>query len=348
MSNTVLARSIFGGEDGARRELAALAAVAAEGDGEQAQQSASQVGELFWYTLPMLRVSPEALAAAYQQAGIDRAHLPGPIRAADAFRRATSALERVAEAEMDGQKVHVNLLVRDAANDKERIIRQAVAEVRNAAHARLAYTPAGQFELDKASGAGTAFEMGGVCDLPDQAQALVREALTAFPGAFADAMRLLDDGHVRRAIDGLMRAEHVIGVRPSGGVYFALQSRRTVVEQLDRLFAALRLAAEGARFFAVPVIDVARQRQMVAEATLAHVRGEVDSLVREVDGILTEQAQGRKVRESTAERYLGELRRLGELVEEYRAATRDRTAEAAGALDLLRVQVSTLLSTVAE
>ena len=83
---------------------------------------------------------------------------------------------------------------------------------------------------------------------------------------------------------------------------------------------------------------------MVAEATLAHVRGEVDSLVRDVDQILTEQGQGRKVRESTAERYLGELRRIGQMVEEYRSATRDRMAEAGGALDLLRVQVATLAS----
>jgi hypothetical protein len=128
---------------------------------------------------------------------------------------------------------------------------------------------------------------------------------------------------VRRAIDGLMRAEHVIGVRPSGGVCFALQNRLRVVDQLDRLFTALR---------------------PVAEATVAHVRGEVDTLVREVDAILTEHGQGRRVRDSTAERYLEEARRLSALVEEYRAATRDRLAEAAAALDLLRVQVATLVA----
>lgn len=289
-------------------------------------------------------MSPETLAAAYDRAGIDRRYLPGPIGAADAFRRAASALERTAEAEMDGQKVHVTLLVRDAVNDKERTVRQAVAEVRDAARVRLAYTPAGQFELGKAGGHGAACELDGIYTLPYEARALVREAVAAFPGAFADALSLLDDGHVRRAVEAMMRAEHVIGVRPSGGVYFALHGRRRVVDQLDKLFIALRPVADGARFCAVPVIDVARQRQMVAEATLAHVRGEVDSLVREVDAILTEQGQGPKVRESTAERYLGELRRLAELVDEYRGATRDRLAEAAGALDLLRVQVTTLLS----
>ena len=105
--------------------------------------------------------------------------------------------------------------------------------------------------------------------------------------------------------------------------------------------------AEAARFYEVPVIDVARQRQMVAEATLAHVRGEMDTLVREVDQILTEHGQGRKVRESTAERYLEEARRLAALLEEYRAGTRDRLAEAAAALDLLRVQVAALVSVAA-
>ena len=251
-------------------------------------------------------------------------------------------MERTTEAIVCGQKVHVSLLVRDAANDKERTVRQAVAEVRNAALVRLAYVPAGQFELEKAGGHAAARELDDVLALPAEARTLVREALDAFPDAFADAMRLLDDGHVRRAIDGLMRAEHVIGVRPSGGVYFALQGRRRVVDQLDRLFAALRPVAEAARFYEVPVIDVARQRQMVAEATLAHVRGEVDTLVREVDQILTEHGQGRYRRA-----LLEEARRLSALVEEYRAAPRDRLAEATAALDLLRVQVAALVSVAA-
>jgi hypothetical protein len=351
---STLAQSVFGSEAG-RRELAAALLPETQPAAEQsevADQAADPyVGRLFWHTLPALRVSPEALAAAYDQAGIDRHYLPGPIRAADAFRRATSGLERTAEARMDGQDVHVTLLVRDAANDKERTVRQAVAEVRNAALVRLAYVPAGQFELAKASGRAAAHDLDDILALPAEARSLVREALDAFPDAFADAMRLLDDGHVRRAIDGLMRAEHVIGVRTSeeekSKVYFALQGRRRVVDQLDRLFAALRPVANGARFHEVPVIDVTRQRQMVAEATLAHVRGEVDTLVREVDQILTEQGQGRKVRESTAERYLEEARRLSALVDEYRGATRDRLAEAAAALDLLRVQVATLASVAA-
>ncbi len=340
MSSTALAQSLFGGDG--RAELAAL--MTDETPEEGLEQAVPRVGDLFWYTLPTLRVAPEDLAVAYERAGIDRRYLPGPIRASDAFRRATSGLERSADLTVGGQMQHVCLLVREAANSKERTVRQVVVEVRDAAQVRLAYTAAEQFGLDKAGGCAETVELDGIYALPTAARYLVREALAAFPGAFADALHLLDDGHVRRALEALMRAEHVIGVRPSGGVYFALHARRAVVEQLERLFAALRPVADGARFYAVPVIDVARQRQMVAEATLAHVRGEVDSLVREVDGILTEQDQGRKVRESTAERYLEEARRLSGLVDEYRAATRDRLAEAAGALDLLRVQVATLAS----
>ena len=339
MSSTAVARSLFGGDG---HELAALVTDQAEEEG--IEQAVPRVGDLFWYSLPTLRVAPEELAAVYERAGIDRRYLPGAIRAADAFRRATSGLERAADLTAGGATQHFSLLVREAANTKERTVRQVVAEVRDAAQVRLAYTPAGQFELGKADEHAEAFELDGIYELPTAARDLVREALAAFPGAFADALNLLDDGHVRRALDSLMQAEHVIGVRPSGGVYFALHGRRALVEQLDRLFAALRSVAEGARFCAVPVIDVARQRRMVAEATLAHVRGEVDSLVREVDQILTEQGQGRKVRESTAERYLGELRRIGQMVEEYRSATRDRMAEAGGALDLLRVQGATLAS----
>ena len=346
--SAALKQSIFGDQGGVR-ELAALS-VPTEGTGDkQVDQSiaAANVGELFWYTLPQLRLEMETLEAAYAKASIDRRYLPGKIQAADAFRRATSGLQQSAEAEMNGQTVRINLLVRDVGSDKARAVRQAVLEVRDAAHARLVYTPAGQFELQKAGGHGAAHELGEIRDLPAKAQDLVREALDAFPQAFADAMHLLDDGHVRRAVDAMMAAEHVISLRPSGGVYFALQHRGAVVGQLDLLFEALAAAAAGARFVSVPVIDVARQRQMLAEATLAHVRGEVESLVREMDGILTEERSGRKVRGATAQGYLQELKRLTELVGEYRAATRDRLSEASASLELLKIQVTALLTVAA-
>jgi hypothetical protein len=91
-----------------------------------------------------------------------------------------------------------------------------------------------------------------------------------------------------------------------------------------------------------------KHRAMLAAATLAHVRGEAQGLLRELGTVLEQAGRGRRVRQATAERYLEEARRLGHLVEEYRRATRDRLVEAGSDLDLLREQVVALMGAVEE
>ncbi len=344
--SVAFARSLFG-EDHGRHDLAAMVGpVEPTGDDDVDQLLASaNVGQLFWYTLPTLKITMETLRAAYKKAGIDQRWLPGEIRPADAFRRATSSLERSTEVPMDGKPMRATLMVRDVVgSDKDRVVRQAVVEVRDAAKVRLLYTPAGQFELRKQDTRADAWEMDGIETLPTSAQEMVREAVRGFASVYEDALQYLDDGHVRRAMDAMMREEHVVSVRPSGGVFFALEKRREVVRQLGDLFDGLRDAEIAGTFYAVPVINMAKQREMVAEAALVHVKGEVGSLIHEVDKILTDQAEGRRVRQSTAEGYLRELKRLSDLVGEYRAATRDHLADATGELDLLKTQVTTLLA----
>jgi hypothetical protein len=70
-----------------------------------------------------------------------------------------------------------------------------------------------------------------------------------------------------------MRAEHVMGAPPSGGVYFALQVRVLVVRKLEQLLEALRQREPVATFSPVPVVDLRKQREVVAEAAAAHVAG---------------------------------------------------------------------------
>lgn len=350
MGAGALQLSIFGRKTDEVRDLAAVVTVpgGAE-DGSQADeiQTAANVGGLFWYTLPGLKLEPAVLAEAFSKAGIDPRYLPGKIKASDAFRRATSGLKREDVDPQDGGGSKVSLLVRDAGGDKERIVRQIVVEVKESSKRKLRYAPAAQLELEKSTGVASVASLPGMDDLPIEVRFLVREATDAFSGAFENAMKYLDDGHVRRSVDALMTAEHVITVRPSGGVYFALEARKRVVRQLDTLFEALRAVADGSRFYDVSVVDIAKQRAMVAEATLAHVKAEVHGLVREMDDILLEQRDGRRVRQATADRYLSEAKRLSDLVREYRDATRDRLTEASSDLDILREQVTALL-TVAE
>lgn len=144
-----------------------------------------------------------------------------------------------------------------------------------------------------------------------------------------------------------MKAEHVVAARPNGAVYFALEAHKKVTRQLEVLLGLLKAQAASAEFYDLPVIDARKHRNMVASAAVEHVKGEAQSLLREIGNILDDVAGGRKVRGSTVDRYLEETRRIGELLEEYRQATRDRLTEAGSDLDLLRRQV-VALANVAE
>ena len=308
------------------------------------------VGEMFWFTIPSaLRVVRGVVEDAYEQAGIDRRFLPPEVRLPDAFRRATQDLATTAEVkDDDGKKRRVALLMREVATDASRVVRQLVVEVRDEAHVRLIYEPCAQFELWKSSGRASADAMDGMDSVPAAATDLVRKAMDRFRAAWPDATKFLDDGHIRRAVDGLMTAEKVIDLRHNGGLYFALRAHASVVRQIETLFDVLKGAgAEDAAFCSAPLVDRARQRGTVADAAMRQVTGDAQSLQRAIVKIIEEAQEGRKVRKETAHSYMTELKRLHDLAEEYRGATRDALAGAAAALEVLKTEVVSLM-TVAE
>ena len=336
MSAAVEVRDIFGKTFGRPNVAAVVLPEIEESDSPEVQPDAF-VGQLFFFSIPSLKMEPLTLAEGFKAAGIDSKYLPRPIHPSNAFRSASSALKRDEKVWVDGHSAHVSLLVREVGDDAVKMVRHIVVEIADKEHVRLLYTEAAQLEL--VGSTVTVSELPGMADLPDAVADLVREALEAFPARFTEHLENLNDGYIRRAISAMMRAEHIIRLRRDGVVHFALQAHKGVVEQLADLFEWMQKESASAEFHDLPLLDVRKQRQMVAQETAKHVHGEVDSLVREIDKVLLRKKQGgTKIRPKTVDGYLNELGRLTQLVTEYRQATGDEIAEAVSALDLLRMQ----------
>ena len=322
--STTLERTIFGATE---HDLVGVV--------QEESPTEATLGDLFWFTLPALKITPATLADAYRQAGISEKLLPPPIEAHDAFRRATSRLAL--------ESSPVSLLIRPGGHDKERIIRYVTAEIQHEIQheKKLRYSAAATFIFNRRDNTASAH----ITDfLPPEAQVLVDAAVEKFPGEFADCQRYLESEHVRMSIYKIMDTEHIIRARPSGGVYFALQAHNTAMRQIETLLGTLKPLAPNADFYSLTVRDAAKDLAMVTNATTNHVRVEANSLLRDMGNLLDRAAAGHKIRQQTAEGFLEEAKRLTQLLEEYRNKTRDQFSDAASDLDLVRRQVIALMN----
>lgn len=158
--STALQQTLFG-----KRESHELAGIVG-----QEEVTSANLGVLFWFTVPELKIERPALANAYAQAGIPASFLPSPIQPADAFRRATSRLHR------EGDPVSV--LIREAGSDKEGIVRQAVVEVRRKNEKSLRYAPAAALTFKRRTGLASVDRLDdGYLSLPVDAQAVLDEQI---------------------------------------------------------------------------------------------------------------------------------------------------------------------------
>lgn len=105
------------------------------------------LGQLTWYTIHDTEVSRDHIAEQLRLAGLPAHFAPPPIHPADAFRRATSAMETRRIPGPEG--VFENYLVREVRSDKEKILRHLVKEVVDASNRRLDYHPIAHLRLNK-------------------------------------------------------------------------------------------------------------------------------------------------------------------------------------------------------
>ena len=105
------------------------------------------LGNVVWYSIGKGLITPKALREKLVNSGVGESWMPNPIRAVDAYRRATKFKKRVPS---DIPNQYINYMVREVYADKELAIRHLVAETVDQDGKRLNYnSEAGRIILNK-------------------------------------------------------------------------------------------------------------------------------------------------------------------------------------------------------
>jgi hypothetical protein len=299
------------------------------------------LGSLLWFTIADLRVTREELAVAILDAGIDQKHLPRPISPRDAFRRATKRVELKEHPLGDGR--FLNLLVRDVAQDREKIVRYVVREIRDKQNVRLQFLPVVDLRLfDDDPGATLAIIP--LTDLMDDE----RQAVERFRRDFEVEKMSYNGCTVRDIIMDVLQDCDPVKVRPSGGVYFTPEEHREKIEALKQLVGGLtkyNTNGHKSTLWSIPVINAEEQKEMLQESLEDQVRTDSESLVVEMLDLI--EGGKRKITPALAQQYIERVQRLGNLVSKYEEMLQVQTVSAKANYELAMGQAIALLSKVA-
>lgn len=266
------------------------------------------LGVLTWYSVSELSIPHTKLVEYLTTVGLER-YAPNPPNDGDVFRRvsATAARKRVP---IDADR-YQNFLIRDVSSGGGSITRNVVCETVDANGKRLDYRPLVEISYDPAIGVVQSHALVDctagsddcvtACDIAQE----ITNAFTVQKGCHGSS-------GVRSLINRVLTNNHATFVRD--GVYFVGTSHVPEVNALEQ-FATM---FTGPSVHSLPLIDDAKQRNMLREAFEAESVGEIDRTVNEIAAILQ---SGEQISH----------RRFAEYQRRYQALT-SKTAEYAGLL----------------
>lgn len=117
------------------------------------------IGDIIWYSVPEMEIKWDILEAVAQKCNISKDFLPGKIVPSDAFKRAVTTVSRSWQNQsIDlGNELYEKLMVRGIVANDFKIVKNVIAEIRNAAQELI-----GTKEFQKAD---ILFATDGGCDV---------------------------------------------------------------------------------------------------------------------------------------------------------------------------------------
>lgn len=209
------------------------------------------LGFLTWYTISERPILRDDIEKCLIQAGIDPNWMPPPIRIPDAFRRATSSVQRK-RVPTDEPGVFENYLCRDVSSDKTHVQRNIVVEVVDIQGKRLDYrSEEAVIKLDKSTG-----QVLAEVEQNSRAADMVNDALVLFEmfKTHHDSMA------IRMLALNYLKGLSPTSVKPSGGVYFVPEKYEVELEKLITFLESLPGESEA---FMIPLINSKVNKDMV-------------------------------------------------------------------------------------
>lgn len=258
------------------------------------------LGSILWFTIggsttydakgarvtAPLRVSYEAVEAAFSQLGLDPQFLPPRIRPIDCFRKATGGVTAEYAIESDIPDARVTLVVKEVNVTTEQVERHVIREIRDGRRQTIGHQKVAELKFfrGRRTAAGRVpgteqFTSALRAGLPDEE----REQLVRLIERAQGEYEALNAHLTSQAIRGILRAYlvhlHAVAVRPSGGIYFVSNDSMDVVIKLQDFVSGL---GPGCALHQLPLVDTTEQRDMLTDAYQTEVEDDVRELMRDI------------------------------------------------------------------
>jgi hypothetical protein len=284
-----------------------MQSLAAVSDFDLSHQSV--LGVLEFHDIPDIKIAEDELMDMWQRHGLDATFVPR-IRPVDAFRRATSAVERKIMIEQDGLHYEARIEVDDVTKDSACIVRLLNRKLIDKINQATPLLTVGKFEFDRTTNMMRIF---GTALLDDEYNytSILQEASTLF--------REFKDFHnrvtLRNVVNRLVRSTNPVSMQDHSQGKFIPRDYIPTMINLKNLLAELKeqAAGEGCSVSLLPLVDCQDLRDVLSQRLNAEVMDEAGKILNEA-----KEAKGKgKLRlekaQSLTERFVG----LREKVEQY-------------------------------
>lgn len=333
-----------------------------------AGEGAPLLGHLVLYSIFDSDVTRDDLETWFAELGLDPAYVPAKLRPVDAYERVTgpdgvrvtyplpledpgdviSRIGRKATGRAPGRgtvRRQATLMIRPVSRDGGQIIRHLVREVRDEEKTGLSYDPligAVIFQRDNDAdpdGAGELRVEGhstAIAALPTPEQLVVRHMLSEIQTEYARRCTYVSGDKLRGIIRTYIESLNAVRVRPTGGVYFVHARHAQTLAGLRELVS--RFAA-GSHLVRIPLADADEMREMVIDAFTTKAKDDLDKLARDI------AAAAAGAGDEAVQRLYARYTELQQATAEHAALLSTSLDDANASLDLVKLQLGSLLAT---
>ncbi|MEV6341215.1 DUF6744 family protein [Nocardia vinacea] len=343
-------------------DVSAALAHTPQGLESYAQQVASGgalLGYIVLYSVCVGEVTPQQVEQWFVELGLDRSLLPPSLRPIDAFEKITgpdgvqdsysladpTAVRQRGErrrraAGQDGQIA--TLMVRPVRTDNTQLVRHVVREVRDQGQKALSYdSHLAEVIFHREGGSPGGGRLQVIADnaaigaLPAGEQTRIRDMLTELSDSYRWHCTYLGPDRLRAIVRKYIEQMGAVKVRQGGGVYFVRAEHTKTLQALTQFVGRV---GEGSHFVEIPLPNQAEMRDMVIAAFTTKARDEANKLALDI------AAAKRKGDPAAAAELHRRFTTLKQSASQYQSLLSNSLDEAGAALDLVQVQLASLLA----
>lgn len=309
------------------------------------------LGRLCWYSVPESVFDHTFVVQQMQAAGLDTFTLPPVPRPADVFKRACTAATRK-KVPVSDVGTYNNYLIRPVGHDDDHVWRKIIRETVDSNDRRLGYIEIVELTFErKTSKISTNWNPMAAEKIVNNASGMTWPTTTYEydPQAVGMVDEILDNfkawndsitsAALRELIRKILTKFHATSVRPAGGIYFVNESRHVELEALSNLINSL----QGASFHVLPLLNDAKQREMLRLAFEDESVEEIDRLLGE---IMELKSKNKKISADKYSSYAAEYTRLMAKGKEYQSLLGTAMAETDSRLEIFQNSIVSLMEYV--